>query len=384
MKIAHVISRLGAGGAERVMVTLMRAQQAAGHEVTWCALGGGSTSENRLRDLPEPEVMQFSFSRKHVFSRIQVQKQLSKWLKQEDPDVVHSHLWPCSRLVESVAVKSGLPHLVHVHDTLGWLYDRDWRSCWERWRTRLLMHSPAGRIALVAVSGAVARDTAKALGMSVQDFRVVRNGLEANIQSGLERLRRVPNERPNDIVVGAAGRLTRSKGHLELLRAYASVAEAGLKASLQVAGDGEEMEHLRRAARDLLGKQGDAVFRGHLPGVEPFLAGLSIFVLPSLGAEGLSIAQLEAMAAGLPVVVTDVAGAREATEDGVEGFVVPPGDVKAMAGAIRSLAEDRELRQRMGEAGRMRVREQFTEQRMVSEIQRVYEELMVKSANSMT
>jgi colanic acid/amylovoran biosynthesis glycosyltransferase len=92
--------------------------------------------------------------------------------------------------------------------------------------------------------------------------------------------------------------------------------------------------------------------------VRELLRRADVFLHPSLS-EGLSNATLEAMAVGLPVVVTDVGGMRELVTDGVDGFVVPPRDAAALAAALLDLAADPELREKMGERGRQRVVEDF-------------------------
>lgn len=94
--------------------------------------------------------------------------------------------------------------------------------------------------------------------------------------------------------------------------------------------------------------------------------------------EGFPNALLEGMAAGNPMVVTDAGGSPEIVVDGETGFVVPVGDVEAIAGAITRLIEDPALRRRMGEAGRKRVEECFTTDRLVANMTRLYEELLAE------
>jgi glycosyltransferase involved in cell wall biosynthesis len=107
-----------------------------------------------------------------------------------------------------------------------------------------------------------------------------------------------------------------------------------------------------------------------------FYEALDIFVLPSLDSEGLSLAQLEAMAAALPVIVTDVAGATEATRHKVEGLVVNPGDHSALRDALRALIRDAAQRRAMGDAGRERVRVSFDAPSMAEEVTRQYQSLL--------
>lgn len=159
------------------------------------------------------------------------------------------------------------------------------------------------------------------------------------------------------------------------LLAFRKLLDAGARARLEVIGDGGKAERAR-----LLYTVEDLGLRGHVqwsgrvdPGEVPSrLRGADVLLHSSLS-EGISNAVLEAMACGLPIVVTDAGGMREAVRDGVEGFVVPVRDVEAMAEALGRLARDPELRRRMGAAARQRVLEEFTLERQTREWRAFYE-----------
>jgi glycosyltransferase involved in cell wall biosynthesis len=108
--------------------------------------------------------------------------------------------------------------------------------------------------------------------------------------------------------------------------------------------------------------------------VAELLARSDIFVLPSLF-EGLSNACIEAMATGLPVVVTDVGGMSELVRDGVDGFVVPPEDPAALAERIGKLIDDPTLAERFGSSGRTRVEESFRLEDQLDAFEKVYSRL---------
>jgi glycosyltransferase involved in cell wall biosynthesis len=100
-----------------------------------------------------------------------------------------------------------------------------------------------------------------------------------------------------------------------------------------------------------------------------------MFVLPARGGEGMPRAMLEAAACARPLIVTDVPGCRHFVRDGVEGLVVPPNDVAALAEALHRLASDRELRERMGAAARRRLLEGFTEAHVKDVLRSAYRRL---------
>jgi glycosyltransferase involved in cell wall biosynthesis len=150
------------------------------------------------------------------------------------------------------------------------------------------------------------------------------------------------------------GRLAPVKGLRILIEA---LRRAALPVHLTVIGDGPDRAHLERAAAALGGR---VRFTGYLDqeAVAARLAGADIVVLPSF-AEGVPVMLMEAMAAGLPVIATQVAGTAELVEDSVSGLLVPPGDALSLARAIDALAADPDRRARLGAAGRARVRAAF-------------------------
>lgn len=162
------------------------------------------------------------------------------------------------------------------------------------------------------------------------------------------------------------GRITAIKGLRVLLAAFARARATRPGLHLTLVGDGDDRAHLERLAAPL----GGAVhFAGYLSqgAVAAALAESDAMVLPSF-AEGLPVVLMEAMASARPVIATQVAGVSELVEDGVSGFVVPPGDEDALADRIGRLADDPGLRARMGTAGRERVRAEFDARREAARI----------------
>jgi colanic acid/amylovoran biosynthesis glycosyltransferase len=159
----------------------------------------------------------------------------------------------------------------------------------------------------------------------------------------------------------SVGRLHWVKGHEYALMALHQVRRTGLEVEYTIIGDtgAPARASVLTAIRDL-GLEDCVRLRDEVSRVEvrAALRRADVFLLPSLS-EGLSNATLEAMAVGLPVVVTDVGGMRELVTDGVDGFVVPSRDPAALAAALLDLAADSELREKMGERGRQRVVDDF-------------------------
>jgi glycosyltransferase involved in cell wall biosynthesis len=110
--------------------------------------------------------------------------------------------------------------------------------------------------------------------------------------------------------------------------------------------------------------------------VAPWMAATDVMVLPSIAMEGLPRSLLEAGAMEKPVICSPVGGMPEIVENGSTGFIVPTNDTPALAEAMIRLLRDEDLRRRMGRAGRRRILQQFTEERMAANTESVYEEVL--------
>lgn len=170
------------------------------------------------------------------------------------------------------------------------------------------------------------------------------------------------------------GRLGERKGIYDLLEAAAKVRLHFPDMRLLCGGDGD-LEGVAARAKEL-GVAENVRILGWVAGIEKqrLLAEASIYILPSYN-EGLPMGVLEAMSAGLPVVTTPVGGIPDAVQDGVEGYLVEPGDIDGLANAIEKLLADAELRGRMGLAGRSKVDACFTPERVLPKVMALYQEL---------
>jgi glycosyltransferase involved in cell wall biosynthesis len=173
------------------------------------------------------------------------------------------------------------------------------------------------------------------------------------------------------------------KGYEYALQAVRELIEADVPVRLELMGDGPPANESER--RRIVHTVSDLGLDRHVEltgAVRPAevsrrLAAADVLVQASL-AEGIPNSVLEAMACGRPVVTTDVGGVVEAVRDGVEGLVVTPREPGAMAGALRRLWREPDLRERMGAAGRERIRAAFTLERQLEDFQALYSELATR------
>jgi glycosyltransferase involved in cell wall biosynthesis len=180
----------------------------------------------------------------------------------------------------------------------------------------------------------------------------------------------------SDYVLGLCAVMRPEKAHGDLLTALAQLAAGGLRVHALLIGDGPERPRIE-AQVDALGLRAQVHITGTLADVRPAIAACDAMVIPSRAVETFSIAALEAMALGKPMLMSDIGGAREQVEPGDHGLLHAPGDVEALATHIRRLADPR-LRRRMGERARERVVASFDVEAMA----RRYEGLLMDLARS--
>lgn len=291
---------------------------------------------------------------------------LVRLLRRERPAVFHAHM------SSPVACKWGLAAavLARVPAVMGTVqvgaYEPDRSSYWQ---LRVL----ARRVdRYLAVSREIADELVERLGWPAEKVEVVYNAVDADRAAvpappGLREQLGGSEARP---LVLTPARLNAQKGHDTLLEAIAEVPEA----LFLLAGDGPERERLEARAAELgLGER--VRFLGRREDVPQLLAACDVFALPSLY-EGSSLAVLEAMAAGIPVVSSAIGGTEELIDDGRSGLLVPPGDAAALTAALRRVLGDRQLREELAAAARERVDSGLRREQNAERVAAVYRELL--------
>jgi glycosyltransferase involved in cell wall biosynthesis len=228
-----------------------------------------------------------------------------------------------------------------------------------------------------AVSDQIRRYCIEVDGIDPARVSTVYNGLDMahwnrSASSGLTKS-------ADEFLVATVGNIRRVKGHDVFVKAAAYVAQQFPKATFSIAGDVLEPDYFAEleALVSSLNLSSRFRFEGSVTNIQDYLSKADIFVLPSRS-EGFSNAIIEAMAASLPVVVTNVGGNAEAVTDGVNGYVVPSDDPLALSAAVARLLSDPVKAREMGTAGKERVAERFTSDAMMRQITSVYASLLAE------
>lgn len=352
MNIVHLTASTFHGGPERQMLGLAR--------------GLGEEARSIFLSFPEGGRCRAFLAavRQHGFEGVPLTKdtphfrssikEIAEVLERVHADVLLCHGYKANLLGRAAARRCGIPAVAVARGWTGesWrvrLYERI-----DRFHLRFMDH-------VVAVSQAQA-DKVRRAGVPPERIRVICNAIDPDrfldpdprYRAKLDRFFRQPPSR----IIATAGRLSPEKGFDVFISAAARLLEAEQDVGFVIFGHGDLKPALLQQIA-MLGLSGHVVLAGFRNDLDRFIPQLDLFVLPSY-TEGLPNVVLEACAAGVPVVATDVGGTPEIIEDNVSGLLVPPGDPDALAERMLEALECEDRLRDLGFMGRQRVLEQFS------------------------
>jgi sugar transferase (PEP-CTERM/EpsH1 system associated) len=380
LRVLHVMLSLEPGGLENGVVNVVNGLDPARFESSVVCLKHAGEFARRIAD-PSVRVHEMGW-RGGNDPRLPLR--LARLFRERGADIVHTRNAEPFFYGFAGAKLARVPALVHSEH--GRTFDdRRARFVAQRWMTRFTD-------AVFAVSAQLKADLVRHVGMPEARVEVLYNGVD------LRRFRRAPAgagaadaaslEREavrtewgistDAAVIGSVGRLVPVKNYGLLLRAFAAAGLAQRGAQVVLVGEGPARAALQAEAQ-ALGIAASVHLAGHRDDVQRLLPAFDVFVLPSLS-EGMSNTLLEAMAAGVPAVASDVGGNREIVRDGLEGTLFPSEDEAALARALERLVEDRTTRQAMGSKARERAQSAFDLQAMVVRYEQLYERVAARRA----
>lgn len=296
---------------------------------------------------------------------------LAETIRSRRPGIIHAHGLKAgivARMANRIA--GGRPVIVTVHNQIA---GRSSPSMLQRAHIALERRLVWRTARIIAVSEEIRQELIDVCGIPARKIVTVRDGLDlAPFLLGGDRqaARQRYGIPPEAFAFGSAARFAPQKSLDVLLEASIPVLERYPNAWLVLAGDGPLLETIKTKAR-ATSVRDRILFPGFETDMPGFLAALDVYA-SSPTAEGLGIAAVEAMASALPVVSTRVGGVPEVVEDGVTGVLVEPNDPAVLSQAIGRLVPDIALRRSMGEAGRVRTLDEFTEHRMCERTAEIY------------
>ncbi len=365
-----MIDSLNIGGAQKLLTILARAVPRESLDLTIISLRhNGSPSIARELDAQGTRVETYPGAKLVEPRRI---VRLYRFLKSEKFDLLHTHLTFANSLGSFCGRITGIPVVASLHSE-GEDPDR-LRSSLETWALRF------GARRVIGVGRVVAEANSHRLRGHRLD--IIPNPVErAPSLSPGERtkLRSAMGATSSGPLIICVGRLTAQKGHRDLLTAFADLVAAHPSAALAIAGEGKMRGELEQEIRRL-GLEKNARLLGAQEGVPRLLAASDIFVTASQ-IEGLPLAVLEAMAAGLPVVATEVGDIPNLVSSHT-GILVPPGQPSLLQESLDTLIRDPHRAKRLGEAGREHVSVEYSVDTWVRKLLSLYSELLQAKADT--
>ncbi len=370
-KVLHIVEDLKIGGLEKVIASIVLHLNKTKYDAEVYSLvkGGAIADELTAKGIPVRVLGLDSYY--NPFKVIS----LARRIRREAFHIIHSHGYFASTFVRLAAFMTHTPVMItHVHSAYVQFKKRNFMI--DRFLSRFTDR-------IVCVSRAVQRFVVGTEGIAEQKTSVIYNGadvrFERQTREEITRQRQQWGIEQNDIVAIIVASLTENKGHTTLLAGFQKVSQSMPGLKLFVVGDGPLKEKLRSRSIEYHIDR-NVIFTGeqHADGVQKMLQISDIFVLPSLFREGLSIALIEAIGMGLPVVASDVGGNPEIVEDRRNGFLFQPGDTDGLARALETLIRDPDSRTRMGLESRKIYEQRFTLSSMVQQIESLYDLLLKK------
>lgn len=364
-----MVESLERGGLERVVVTLARQQASAGHDVAVACLFVEGVLAPELRAAG----IHVSCLHKRPGVDLRAIAALRALYRSERVDIVHSHNAVANYYAAAAAVGSTV-RLVNTRHGMG--------AQASGRKERLFKLSVARTDAVVAVCRAARKMFAANRLAPDAKLQVVLNGidLQGQVPGAMQaaQARRDLNLDVGDFVIGTVGRLNGAKNHRRLLDAFALLRRNRSASRLVIIGGGELHADLERHAAHL-GLGTAVLFAGDRSDARSLLPAFDLFAMTS-DTEGYSLALLEAGAAGLPCVVSDVGGNAEIVQQGVTGLVAASNDPAAFAAGFERLAHDTDLRHRMGRQAREWVERHGSASAMAADYERLYERVTAQAS----
>jgi len=362
VNVMHIIEDLENGGAERVLITLVSGLDSKRFRPVVCCL----TKKGRMAAELEARGIPVAAMNKRPKIDLAMLFRLRQMMREQKIAIVHTHVFTANLWGRLAAILAGVPVLItHEHSTF------TVENRYRRWIESGLMRRTHK---MIAVSENLRRRLVSEGRLAPDAVMTIHNGLRLHSsrlnETRREQLRQELGLQKFAHLIGTVGRFEPRKNYPLLIAAMTMVLQRHPDTALLMIGAGPEEEKLRQQARDA-GINEKVIFTGYRSDIADLLGVMSTFCLSST-TEGISMAILEALLGGVPVVATQVGGNPEIIPDREYGVLVPSGDATALAAALSETLANREAALQMAARGQARVRELFSEEHMIWRIEKLY------------
>ncbi|MCX5697976.1 MAG: glycosyltransferase family 4 protein [Candidatus Omnitrophica bacterium] len=362
MNILYLTNHLNTGGITSYVLTLSIGLKKKGHNVYIASSGGellGKFLSEGISFIPIPIK-----TKSEIHPKIWLSFMMLKGLiRKKDINIIHANTRVTQVLAHLLSDSSGRPYISTCH---GFFKRRFFRLVFPCWGKKT-----------IAISAQVKEHLMRDFNVPQENIEVIHNGIDVEKFARLShQSSAVRFQIKKDLglgegpVVGIIARLSEVKGHTYLIQAMRIVREQVPDAQLLIGGEGKLEKELRAQASDL-GLEKNIFFFPNTTDTRKLLSAMDVFVLPSLH-EGLGLALMEAMAAAVAVVGSDIGGIKSLIQHRHSGLLAAPGDVGALAGAIVELLKDPQKRKLFAESARDLIARDFSQEEMVFKTEEAY------------
>jgi glycosyltransferase involved in cell wall biosynthesis len=356
MKLLAVIEAYSMTGPAKNLIEFATLARELGVETTVATFIRGRES-NIFTETARSSGVQVHVLRERGLADRAVLKDLAALVSRQKPDVIQTHAVKSHFLARLAGLPKSAPWIAFHHGYTWPTFRARAYNQLDRWSLRA-----ASKVLTVSIPF---RDELASKGVNPDRIEIVHNAIRPDWGTAK------PAAAPDRKTILIVGRLSREKDHLTLLRAVERIRD--LNPHLVIVGEGPERARIEREIKQL-GLSGQVTLTGHQPSAEPYYGAANLAVLSSLS-EGSPNALLEAMAAGVPVVATNVGGIPEIVKHEESALLVPPGDIDAMAAAMSKLLTDSSLARQLADRAHMLVLVKHSPQARAKRLVDIYNSL---------
>lgn len=360
MNILHLISSKGYFGAENVAINLTKG---INRKRGFKSVIGIIIKEDEYKKEIEKACKKYDIKRYYIKCgnkiNLSVILEIRKILFKDKINILHSHGYKADIYNYLATINTNVKKVATCHNWLGDSYKMSFYSLIDRFALKKFDYVVAvsAQIREILINSKIPKEKISIIsnGIDINEFK----NISASIRSDL-------GIKDNEVVIGTIGRLSEEKGHKHLLNISRSIFKEHPFVIFLIIGDGNLKNYYEKKYSEQF-----IIFTGFRTDIAALLRSMDIFVLPSL-TEGLPIALLEAMAAKLPIVASDVGAIPMVVKNNESGYLVPPGNEKVLKRSILSLVKNKEKREKFGGIGYSIVENEFSEDKTVNSYLNLY------------
>jgi len=374
IKIIYFIGSLRLGGAEKQVAELALGLDKSRYDIEICCINQGGPMVEKVRQaginvrIFEVSLPFGKFNPRSYPFLIKSLWKIYRYVKKTKPHIIHAYLFTAYIVGILCGKWSGVPILISSRRSLGYFKDD------KPWRQKLENYVNKKTDIILVNAKAVREDVLKREKHCQGKIRLVYNGVDLDKFKpgrGEPEIRKQWGIGENDLLIGMVANLIHYKGHLEVLDAAAQLKPEFPNVKFVFVGRDGGMQEQIEEKRKTLNLENSVILAGSCKDVHKIIPAFDIMILAS-HEEGFSNVLLEAMACSKPLVATNVGGNAESVVHGETGFIVPTRNPEEMAKALKKFLENPGLREKFGEAGRRRMEENFSIQKLIQNMDQFY------------